>query len=388
MSNNHCSENLDSQSAGETVESGCCGPQAAPQTSESSGCCDAEGGSRFDYLLWGGLSLVVLLYLLHLVFGESGVSHADHGQGAGGYLAVASHTVFELMNTMWWGIVLAAIFVGVLARVPQSLIMGVLGEGGSKRGLLRATGAGLALDLCSHGVLMVGMQLYKRGASLGQVMAFLIATPWNSLSLTIIMVSLIGLPLTLLFIGLSLLVALTTGWWIDRLVASGRLPANPHTVSQAPDYHWPSDLKARWSRIDWHWQLVPNILWDGLTGSAMVLRWLLVGVLLAALVRTFVDTDIFEQWFGPTLLGLAATLVAATIIEVCSEGSTPLAAELITRADAPGNGFTFMMAGVSTDYTEIMSLKDTTGSWRLALALPLYTLPQILVLGWLLNSLV
>ncbi|UTA46300.1 permease [Simiduia sp. 21SJ11W-1] len=373
------------------VKPGCCEPstlqgrgQSAPDS--SGGCCDSPGGAkRIDYLLWGGLCVVALLYGTYLVVGHEALANQGSLRG---YLGVASHTVFELMNTMWWGIVLAAVFVGVLARVPQALIMGVLGEGGSKRGLLRATGAGLALDLCSHGVLMVGMQLYKRGASLGQVMAFLIATPWNSLSLTIIMVSLIGLPLTALFIGLSLLVALCTGWWVDRLVARGKLPANPNTVKQEAGYHWPSDLKQRWQAINWQWQLVPDILWDGLKGSAMVLRWLLVGVILAALVRTFVDTAVFEQWFGPTLLGLAATLVAATIIEVCSEGSTPLAAELVTRADAPGNGFTFMMAGVSTDYTEIMSLRDTTGSWRLALALPLYTLPQILVMGWLLNALV
>lgn len=346
-----------------------------PETNAQSSCCESTD-SRPDYLLWGGLTAVVVLYLVHLLAG--GEAH--------GALQIASHTVFELINTMWWGIALAALFVGVLGRVPQGLIMGVLGQGGTKRGLLRATGAGLALDLCSHGVLMVGMQLYKRGASLGQVMAFLIATPWNSLSLTIIMVALIGLPLTLLFILLSLAVALTTGWWIDQLVAKGRLPENPHTLTLDPDYSWRTDFKRSWQSIEWRPGLLTAVLWEGLKGSTMVVRWLLVGVLLAAAVRTFVDTDVFAAWFGPSLLGLLATLLAATVIEVCSEGSTPLAAELITRAKAPGNGFTFMMAGVSTDYTEIMSLKDTTGSWRLALALPLYTLPQILVLGWLLNA--
>ncbi|MBB3168252.1 permease [Simiduia aestuariiviva] len=374
MSNDHscCSE----QPKESPISHSC---QSDSSQAESSSCCDTDA-QRIDYLLWGGLLLVSVLYGSYLVVGHSDSVNAHWG--------TASHTVFELMNTMWWGIVLAALFVGILARVPQALIMGVLGEGGTKQGLFRATAAGLALDLCSHGVLMVGMQLYKRGASLGQVMAFLIATPWNSLSLTIIMISLIGLPLTLLFIVLSLLIALTTGWWIDRLVSQGRLPANPQTVAPAPDYRWSEDFKQRWQAIQWHWSLVPDIAWDGLKGSAMVLRWLLVGVLLAALVRTFIDAGMFAQWFGPTMLGLLATLLAATIIEVCSEGSTPLAAELITRAGAPGNGFTFMMAGVSTDYTEIMSLRDTTGSWRLALALPLYTLPQILILGWLLNSLV
>ena len=81
------------------------------------------------------------------------------------------------------------------------------------------------------------------------------------------------------------------------------------------------------------------------------------------------------------------TVIAATIVEVCSEGSAPLAADLVTRASAPGNGFTFLMAGVATDYTEIMSLKDTTGSWKLALMLPVLAVPQTLVVAVLLNAL-
>ena len=118
----------------------------------------------------------------------------------------------------------------------------------------------------------------------------------------------------------------------------------------------------------------------------MILRWLFFGVVLSALIKVFVPTDIFSNYFGPTILGLGMTLIAATVIEVCSEGSTPIAADLLSRASAPGNSFTFLMAGVSTDYTEIMAIKDSMKSWKIALFLPLVTLPQIIFLGWLLNQ--
>jgi hypothetical protein len=77
------------------------------------------------------------------------------------------------------------------------------------------------------------------------------------------------------------------------------------------------------------------------------------------------SSDTFSTYFGPTLFGLAMTLIATTIIEVCSEGSSPIAADLLTRAAAPGNAFTFLMAGAATDYTEIMGLKERTGSWKM-----------------------
>src|SRR5690606_16133475 len=115
--------------------------------------------------------------------------------------------------------------------------------------------------------------------------------------------------------------------------------------------------------------------------------WLLFGVLLAAMIRAFVSVEIFQQWFGPSLVGLAMTLIAAMIIEVCSEGSTPIAADLMSRAQAPGNAFAFMMAGVATDYTEVMVLRETTRSWKIALFMPLITLPQVILLSWLLNQL-
>jgi uncharacterized membrane protein YraQ (UPF0718 family) len=57
----------------------------------------------------------------------------------------------------------------------------------------------------------------------------------------------------------------------------------------------------------------------------------------------------------------------------------------MNRAAAPGNAFTFLMAGVATDYTEVMTLRDTTRSWKIALALPLVTVPQVIVIGLLLN---
>ena len=80
------------------------------------------------------------------------------------------------------------------------------------------------------------------------------------------------------------------------------------------------------------------------------------------------------------------TVLVATILEVCSEGSTPIAADLLTRAQAPGNSFAFLMTGVSTDYTEIMVIKDTTKSWKIALFLPLLTVPQVIVIAWLMNG--
>ncbi|MCX2781956.1 permease [Microbulbifer thermotolerans] len=359
----------------------CCGPRP-PEGGQvveahTSACCADEPRGHLDWLLWISLSVVAILYCIYWVVDLNAMPEWLHHMSAG---------VVELVHTMWWGVVAGALFVGLLGRIPQELVIKALGRGGSKRGLFRATLAGLFFDLCSHGILMVGMQLYKRGASIGQVMAFLIASPWNSLSLTVILIALIGFWWTLLFILCSAAIALISGYLADRLVEQGKLPPNPNKVELPEDYDWRTEVVGLWQRAELTPTSIGSLLWEGIRGSQMVVRWLLVGIVLAVLVRAFVDPAVFQQWFGPSALGLAATLVAATILEVCSEGATPLAADIFSRATAPGNAFAFLMAGVSTDYTELMSIKDTTGSWKIGFALPLLTLPQIILVGLLMNG--
>ncbi len=337
---------------------------------------DTEQG-RIDWLLWGSLSFVLLLYGLHLL--------PAGWLPPGGALQGMAASAHEILNMMLWGIVLAIVFVGLLSHIPREFVLSLLGRGGTAGGIVRATGAGVLLDLCSHGILAVGMKLYERGASIGQVMAFLLASPWNSLSLTIILVSIVGLSWTLAFIALSAVIAMLTGYCFDRLVRAGTLPANPHTVTMTEGFRFLPEARRSLAttRFDRHFLAVT--VREGLSGSRMVLRWLFFGMVLAVLIRAVLDVHHFQAWFGPTLAGLLATMLAATVIEVCSEGSVPIAGDLFQRAGAPGNAFAFLMAGVSTDYTEIMSVQNTTGSWRIALFLPLVSLPQIILVAILLN---
>jgi len=343
------------------------------------GCCSSETTkkSRPDILLLSTLVLVSFGYFMDLLFTEQLTS-----------LPIAMGVLFSavrtIMDSMWIGLGLGMLFVGLLGRVPREFVTALLGKGDTFIGILRATFAGVLLDLCSHGILLVAMRLYQRGASLGQVMAFLIASPWNSLSLTVILIALIGWYWTLLFIACSMFIGVVSGLIFNVLVASGKLPENPNTVDLNGFKAWP-EAKERFKAASFDITWTMSMLWEGIKDSRMIVRWLLLGVLLAATIRTFVPIDSFQTYFGATMAGLGMTLIVATILEICSEGSTPIAADLVTRAEAPGNGFAFLMTGVATDYTEIMSLKETTGSWKIALFLPLVTVPQVVLFSWVMN---
>lgn len=335
-----------------------------------SSCCGCSEKKKWDKVLWISSAIIVLALLLPLL------------QLDLPYATDFSHSVRSLLQTMALGLLFGILFISILTGVPQSLIFSIIGRPGSAQGVVRATIAGIGLDLCNHGILLVGMQLYKKGASLGQVFAFLIASPWNSFSLTIILFSLIGFWWTVLFIVASMIIGLVTGLLVDLVFLKKDNPP----ADQFTKYSISKEWKSYWKSRQWSPSHLLSALWNGLQESKMLLRWIFLGVILTALIQTFVSTEHMQQFFGASMVGLLLTLLASTIIEVCSEGSLPIASDIFTRAAAPGNSFTFLMAGASTDYTEIMLLRETTGKWSKAFLLPLLTVPQILVIAWLMNS--
>lgn len=341
----------------------------------SDSCCTVPK-QKTDWLLWGSLVTVAIFYLLHWQF----ASFLDFSP----YFAEFAKSSFELMNKMAWGVAIGILFVGIIDKIPRNFISNLFAHKGSK-GIFRAVLAGVMLDLCSHGILMVGMKLYKQGIRLGQLMAFLIASPWNSFSLTLILWSLIGFKLMMIFLILSMVIAFISGLLFDYFVDKKILPANPQPLEIPRNFNFWKEVKKSWQGFKFTPQFFREVGKSGFDGSKMVLRWVFFGIILAGLLRTFISPENFAGIFGSSATGLAATIFLATVLEVCSEGSTPIAADMVTRAAAPGNGFAFLMTGVSTDYTEIMSLKDTTNSWKIALFLPLVTLPQVILLACILN---
>lgn len=357
-------------------------PSPAPKTTPS--CCkSAETASeakpakrKRDWLLWGSGVTILIAYFVSFFL--------DHGDLWG--LGHFTHSIRDMMNLMWWGILIGMVAVGLIDRVPREFVIGIIGRDQGAKSLGRAVLAGFFLDLCNHGVLMVGAKLYERGASLGQVFAFLIASPWNSLSLTIIIGVMMGWQWMVVFIVASLIIAFATGLIVEALERAGKVKPNANRIDLPEDFHVWREANVGIKATRYDLAFVKDVARRSVTASKMVLRWLFFGVVLAALIQVTVPTEIFATWFGATFLGLLTTLLAATIIEVCSEGSVPIAADLMTRAAAPGNAFTFLMAGAATDYTEILVLKEVTGRLKAALLLPLLTVPQVVVIGWMLNG--
>ena len=174
-------------------------------------------------------------------------------------------------------------------------------------------------------------------------------------------------------------IALVSGVIFRLLDKAGLIePSQPFDDSAPVTWDRVRDFDARAS--------AKGVLRGAVDLANMVLWWLFIGFLVAALIAAYVPSDLFNEWMGPTLVGLLITLAVATVIEICSEGSSPIAFEIYAQTGALGNPFVFLMAGVATDYTEIGLLWTNIGK-RTALWLPVVAVPQVVLVGWLFNQL-
>ena len=293
-------------------------------------------------------------------------------------LAPLNAALTGYLALIWWAVLLGFLIGGLIDHfVPDGFIFGLLGTP-TLRSVLLAVVAGFLLSACSHGILAIAMQLYKKGASIPAVMAFLLAAPWANLPITVLMFGLFGMQ-ALLIVFAAMAIALSTAQGFALLARAGRIEA-PLAPGPASDY--------RWSAVtDFEAGAAARGVYRGAVNLAnMVLWWIIVGFLIAALLGAYLPEHLLHDWLGPGPLGLAATLAVATVIEVCSEGSAPIAFELYDQLGTLGNPFVFLMAGVVTDYTEIGLVWSTIGR-RTAIWLPLLAVQQVLLAGMLLNLL-
>jgi len=290
---------------------------------------------------------------------------------------------------IWWAVLLGLFLGGIIDNyVPREYISIILARP-KKRTIFYSVILGFFMSFCSHGILALSIQLHKKGASNSSVVSFLLASPWANMTVTIMLLSFFGLKA--LFILLSaILIALVTGFIFQVLERKNLIEENKNAIMVDKNFSVTGDLKDRIRQYRFTSEFIKSDIkgiWKGIVSlSNMILWWILIGVGLASVAGAYIPSDFFTNYMGPSMLGLFVTLIFATVIEVCSEGSAPMAFEIFKQTGALGNSFVFLMAGVVTDYTEIGLLWHNLGK-KTAIWLPLVTVPQVILLGFLANLL-
>jgi len=214
-------------------------------------------------------------------------------------LAPFRKTLFSYFQILWWAVLLGLVLGGIIEHyIPRHYISLVLSKP-KKRTILYSVLLGFLMSVCSHGILALSIQLHKKGASNPAVVAFLLASPWANMVLTIMLISFFGLK-ALFIIASAIVIALTSGFIFQLLERKGLIESNANTIEVHEDFSIVKDSKKRFKQYKFSFDSfkadLKGIYKGILSLSDMVLWWILIGTGLASLAGAYIPANIFSSY--------------------------------------------------------------------------------------------
>ncbi len=263
-------------------------------------------------------------------------------------------SLIAIVNEMSPYILLGFIIAGFLHVFIKPDTMGRHLAGRGIKPVLKAALLGIPLPLCSCGVLPTAVSLRRQGASKGASTSFLIATPQTGVDSIAATYSLLGLPFAIMRPVGALVGALFGGMAVSRFDNGASTEescqlantANPLSDEEPKGVMRKIAEAFRYGLVD-------------MVGS--VGKWLVIGLIVAALITVLVPDELFLGLSRYPLLAMLVMVAVSVPMYICATGSIPIALSLIAKGLTPGVGFVLLMAGPAANFASMMILSKTIG---------------------------
>ena len=295
--------------------------------------------------------------------------------------------------------------------VPTGWVERHLGGKGIKP-LLYSTIVGTALPICCIGSLPVAVSLHRKGARLGPVLAFLVATPATSIPALLVCYGLLGIKFAAFIFFAVIVMGLVMGFIGNLIKVKPRASASQNeqlaidpvcgmnveigkavkTEYKGEVYYFccphcqqafetsPEEYLGAPSRNIAH-RLKHAFKYAFVDMVKEIGPELLLGLVLAALVAAITPVGKFVgDYFGGGL-GYLFSLVFGLMMYICSTASVPLVHAFISQGMNIGAGMVLLMAGPVTSWGTILVLRKEFGGKTLFIYLVVISI-MALALGW------
>ena len=256
-------------------------------------------------------------------------------------------------------------FAGLLrAFVPKSIYRRHLSPR-TMGSVVKAAALGVPLPLCSCGVIPTSVELRREGASHGACASFLIATPQTGVDSIAATYSLMGIPFAVVRPLAALFTALFGGWLVNRYAKSDE--SISEAAARSGDVHGCCDDDCCCGEEH---SCGSEGFWSKFTGSMRyafvemlqdVGKWLIIGLLIAALITVAVPNDWLAALHDYKLLNMLIVLCIAIPMYVCATGSIPIAVSLMAKGLTPGAALVLLMAGPAVNSASILVIGKVFG---------------------------
>ncbi len=264
-----------------------------------------------------------------------------------GFITTLLHYLIEVGPALLIGFLLSGI---INEFVPEKWVEQHLGGGGIKP-ILWATLIGSVLPICCWGSLPLAVSFQKKGARLGPVLAFLVATPGTSISAVLVTWAVLGFKFAVFIFIAVVIMGLVTGmvgelFFIEYDVSHDGRACHCCAVPEKRSFVQRVRAVLKFAFVD----LVKDI---GLETLA--------GLVIAAIVASFDPVGRLVSLYLGDYRGFIFALVFGILMYVCATSSPPLVDAFLMRGLAPGAGITMLLAGPVTSYGTLLVIRKKFG---------------------------
>ncbi len=276
-------------------------------------------------------------------------------------------TLLDLwLDASFW-LIIGLVVAGILKATLSNDKLAVHLAGRGMWPSVKAAVLGMPLPLCSCGVIPAAVGLRRGGASKSATTAFLISTPETGVDSIAISYALLGpfmavirpIAATTSAIAAAFLVLITdrdnhvpspepkeVPSCCSSSCCSSSKPANDHKS------HKPKSWLSR--------------LWDGQRYAftdliADLSLWLIAGIIISALVVTFIPSEALVEISRSPWAMLLMALIGVPMY-ICASASTPIAAGLMLAGVSPGAVLVFLLAGPATNMATLGIVQKELGT--------------------------
>lgn len=288
------------------------------------------------------------------------------------FVHVFLHYLYEIIPALAIGFLISGF---VHEMIPEDLVLRYLGKRGAVP-ILVSTLIGTILPICCWGCLPIAVSFYKKGAKLGPVLAFLVATPATSVSALLVSYSVLGPAFAVYIFFAVILMGIIIGFIGNML--------NVERKNTGDDVSCPHcKLEPEHARLHSKKTISSHIL-SALKYACIDLPKeigpeLFLGLILATIVATFVPIGHIVKIFLGGWFGYAFSVIFGIITYVCSTATVPFVDSLIGQGMSRGAGMTMLLIGPVTSYGTILVIAKEYGVKVVVIFLTVLTVMSVLL---------
>lgn len=297
----------------------------------------------------------------------------DTGGKVGGSIQFFIYDVVKIMVLLGFLILLISY---IQSYFPPERTKKILGRFKGIGANIIAALLGTVTPFCSCSSIPLFIGFTSAGLPLGVTFSFLISSPMVDLGSLVLLISIFGWKVAIVYVVVGLIIAVVGGTIIEKLHLENQVQEfirNGHAMDA------PQEELTKKDRLKYAWDQVVET-------AKKVVPYVLVGVGIGAFIHNWIPEDIIVKVLGTgNPFGVIIATIAGVPMYADIFGCIPIAEALLAKGARLGVVLAFMMGVTTLSLPSIIMLKKAVKSRLLGIFIAICTI-GIIIVGYFFNA--